>query len=670
MNYKAIILFVCIYFLLPENNFAQTGFTRYIVSFKNKGNSNYTFSNPAAYLSPKAIERRTRYHINIDSTDLPVTPVYLQQLAAIPGVTILNTSRWFNQVAVRINDVNTINTINALPFVQQSQPIAARTTTGVNTPPVTTGNTTIQSAQRIQNTLEDFYDYGTVALAEINLHNGQFLHNMGMRGQQMQIAMLDAGYYNYTSLPAFDSMNKNNQVSSTWDFVAGNNSVAEDHAHGMQCLSIIAANIPGSFIGKAPRATFHLFRTEDAASEYPIEEFNWLSAAERSDSVGADIISSSLGYADFDYAPYSYTYAQLNGKTSMAAKAATLASRKGLLVVVANGNSGNSSWHYLLTPADADSVLSVGAVNTAAAVWPNSSYGPAADGRIKPDVASVGWGARIQGSGGGLAAGNGTSYACPNMAGLATCLWQAFPEFNNLKIIETLRLSSNQYNTPDDRVGYGIPDMKQAFGRLLVDYATASQQVSNCITTLTWQTKDIGAMRYEIERKLPNAASYTTIGTVAAVPGDSLTKRTYQFNNNIINEGPGNISYRIKQITDTTQAGFAAVYLDTVTVQLNNACTVTPPVEPIIDTSYVKIVPNPVYNHQSNLLVYTPTAIEQLHINIYSHNGQLIAELKQTKPAGGLATYLLPVAKMSKGEYFIKIWDKQRLLFTTKLLRL
>lgn len=672
MNYRAIILFACIYLLLPDKCFAQNGFTRYIITLKHKGNSPYTLSNPAAYLSPKAIERRTRYQIAIDSADLPVTPAYLQQIAAIPGVTILNTSRWFNQVAIRINDANIINTINALPFVQQSQSIAARNSGGnrIAPPVVTTNNIAMPTAQRVQSGLADFYDYGTVPLAEINLHNGQFLHNIGMRGQHMQIAMLDAGYYNYNSLPAFDSMNKNNQVASTWDFVDGHTSVAEDHAHGMQCLSIIAANMPGSFIGKAPGAIFHLFRTEDAASEYPIEEFNWLCAAERSDSVGADIISSSLGYADFDYAPYNYTYAQLNGKTSMAAKAATLASRKGMLVVVANGNSGNSSWRYLLTPADADSVLSVGAVNTASAVWPNSSYGPSADGRIKPDVASVGWGARLQSTSGGLGAGNGTSYACPNMAGLATCLWQAFPEFKNIKIIETLRLSSSKYNTPDDRVGYGIPDMKQAFGRLLVEYATATQQVANCIATISWNSKDIGAMRYEIERQLPNTFNYTTIGSMSAAAGDSLSKRTYQFTNDITNLGPGTINYRIKQIIDTAQNGFTAVYLDTVSVTLNSICTVTPPEEPVQDTSYVKVVPNPVYNNQANILVYTPAAVAQLQLNIYNSSGQLVTQIIQNKTAGGLATYPLPVNKMGKGEYFIQAWDKGRLLLTTKLMRL
>ncbi len=670
MTIKAIILFILLYLLLPFSGNSQTGFTRYIVTLKDKGNSSFTINNPSQYLSAAAIQRRIRYNIAIDSTDLPVTPSYLQQIASIPGVTILNTSRWFNQLTIRITDIAAINTINALPFVQVSQSIAARVTTTPITKPSSTNIINTNNTERLQNNLEDFYNYGAVPFAEINLHNGQFLHNIGMRGQNMQIAMLDAGYFNYNSLPAFDSINQNNQVRSTWDFVAGNNSVAEDHAHGMQCLSIIAANIPGSFVGKAPKATFHLFRTEDAASEYPIEEFNWLCAAERSDSVGADVISSSLGYADFDYAPFNYTYAQLNGKTSIASKAATQAARKGLLVVVANGNSGNNSWRYLLTPADADSVMSVGAVNTAAAVWPSSSYGPSADGRIKPDVASVGWGARIQNTSGGVSAGNGTSYACPNMAGLATCLWQAFPEFNNIKILETLRKASNKYAIPDDRVGYGIPDMKQAFSQLLTEYTTATQQVNNCITAINWSTKDIGAMRYEIERQLPSTSTYIKIGELAATPGDLLSKKNYQFNNDITGLGPGTINYRIKQIIDTSVATFAAVYIDTVTVVLNSACSIPPPVDPIRDTNYIKVVPNPSYNNQAALQLYTPDTHEQLVIKIYSLSGQLIVQQQVSKPTAGFVSYPLTIEKLGKGEYFIQVWSNQKLLFTTKMMRL
>ena len=313
----------------------------------------------------------------------------------------------------------------------------------------------------------DYFNYGANSFNEIHLHKGEFLHNIGLRGQGMQIAILDGGFYNYTSLKAFDSVNANAQILSTWDFVAGHANVAEDNAHGMQCFSTIAANIPGQFIGKAPKANFHLFRTEDVSSEYTIEEFNWACGAERADSSGSDIISSSLGYGyGFNDPVADYPYSDLNGDITMSAKAADLAAKKGLLVFNAAGNSGNDYWRMITTPADGDSVVAVGAVNTAAVVGSFSSYGPSADGRIKPDVASVGVSAMIQVANNTIGASNGTSYSCPNMAGLATCLWQGFPEFNNMRIVRALKEAGSIYTSPNNRIGYGIPDLKKAFASL------------------------------------------------------------------------------------------------------------------------------------------------------------------------------------------------------------
>jgi len=174
---------------------------------------------------------------------------------------------------------------------------------------------------------ESFYNYGQ-SFQQIHIHNGEFLHDIGLRGQSMIIGMLDAGYNNYTSLSAFDSVNANGQVLGVYDFVDHDNSVVEDNAHGMECFSIIAANIPGQFVGSGPKALFYLFRTEDVNSEYPIEEHNWVCGAERADSAGADVISSSLGYTTFDNAAFNHTYADMNGRTTMAAIGATIAARK------------------------------------------------------------------------------------------------------------------------------------------------------------------------------------------------------------------------------------------------------------------------------------------------------------------------------------------------------
>src|SRR6185295_11454918 len=212
---------------------------------------------------------------------------------------------------------------------------------------------------------------------------GEFLHNIGLRGQGMQIAMLDAGYLSYTTLRSLDSVNQNGQILGTWDFVNRETSVTEDYLHGMQCLSTIVANIPGQFVGKAPKASFYLFRTEDVNSEYPIEEFNWVCGAERADSLGSDVISSSLGYNTFDNASFNHTYSQMNGNTALCTIGADLAAKKGMIVFNAAGNEGTNGWHYIIAPADGDSVVAVGAVNSSGSVGSFSSDGLSADGRIK-----------------------------------------------------------------------------------------------------------------------------------------------------------------------------------------------------------------------------------------------------------------------------------------------
>lgn len=425
---------------------------------------------------------------------------------------------------------------------------------------------------KLETGITDFFNYGTGSLAEINLHKGQFLHNIGLRGQGMVIAILDGGFFNYNTLDAMDSIVLNNQVLDTWDFYSNNTTVADDHPHGMQCLSTIAANIPGLFIGKAPKAKFMLYRTEDVSSEYPIEEFNMVCGMERADSAGADVISASLGYAEFNDPSFDHTYAQLNGNTTIAAIGADLAAKKGILFVVAAGNEGSVPWHYIMTPADGDSVIAVGAVNTSGAVGSFSSYGPSVDAQVKPDVASIGVNAMVQSTTNTVAIGSGTSFACPNMAGLSSILWQAFPEVNNMRIARALREAGSIVSTPDDRIGYGIPDLKSAFGTLLIEFATSTSTIDTCTASVTWTSKDVSAMKYEIERKLPGQPVYTKIGELFPQPGNLLAIHSYQFSNTIINSPSGSVSYRIRQIIDTALASFTAVYIDTTAVSITSGC--------------------------------------------------------------------------------------------------
>ncbi len=552
--------------------FAETRaqFTRYVIKLKDKGGSPFSLSTPTAYLSQRAIDRRTRYGIAIDSTDLPVTPSYIAQIKNVPNVTVLNISKWHNSVAIQTSDPTGISTINGFSFVQSIAPIAARTQHS-STEKLTIADQPYISSQRITG-MTDFFNYGAGSLAEINLHKGQFLHNIGLRGQGMVIAILDGGFFNYTTLDAMDSIILNNQVLDTWDFYSNNTTVSDDHPHGMQCLSTIAANIPGQFIGKAPKANFMLYRTEDTFSEYPIEEFNMVCGMERADSAGADVISASLGYSDFDDASFDHTYSQMNGNTTIAAIGADLAAKKGILFVAAAGNEGGGAWHYIMTPADGDSVLAIGAVNTSGAVGGFSSYGPSSDGQVKPDVASIGVNAMVQSTGNTVATGSGTSFACPNMAGLSSILWQAFPEVNNMRIVRALREAGSIAATPDDRIGYGFPDLKAAFGKLLTEFGTSTSTIDTCTANVTWISKDVSAMKYEIERKLPGQSAYTKVGELFPQPGNLLTTHSYQFRNTIISSSSGSVSYRIRQIIDTASASFTAVYIDTTAVSITSGC--------------------------------------------------------------------------------------------------
>ena len=454
-----LILLLC----LP----ARAQFSRYIVVLKDKNNTPFNFNNPSAFLSAKAIARRDHQKISLDSTDLPIVPDYLDSISKAGTVTILNKSKWLNQVLIQSNDAAALAKIQGFPFVKYLSGIAPRVAAPTS-PNKNKFNEKISSVTGIPGTkgANDFFNYGNM-YPQIHIHEGEYLHNNGFRGEGMTIAILDGGFFNYDTNPAFDSVRLQSRILGTWDFVSNEASVTEDNIHGMYCFSIIASNEPGSLVGSCPKAKFYLFRTEDVASEYPVEEQNWVAAAEVADSAGVDLITSSLGYSLFDNPGFDHTYADMNGNNTVVTKGADLAVQKGMIVTNSAGNDGTDGWHYIIAPSDGDSVLAVGAVNASGQVASFSSYGPSYDGRIKPNVASVGWGTVISAPNGSPASGSGTSFSNPNMAGLITCLWQAFPDFTNMEILDAVQKSSSQYSNPDDRVGYGIPNMHLAYDMLM-----------------------------------------------------------------------------------------------------------------------------------------------------------------------------------------------------------
>ena len=256
---------------------------------------------------------------------------------------------------------------------------------------------------------------------------GDILHNRDLKGKGKLIAILDAGFSRVDEMIAFEELFAENRILGTKDFVQRNNNVFDEHTHGMMVLSTMGAENKGQIIGTSPEASFWLLRTEDVDSENLIEEYNWLCAAEFADSVGADIINSSLGYTTFDDAGQNHTYTDMDGRTAPVSIAATIAAQKGMIVVNSAGNSGSGSWHFIGAPADADSILSVGAVDENADFAWFSSYGPSFDGRVKPTVVAQGRNTIVATSNNGTLTGNGTSFSSPIVAGLSACLWEAHP---------------------------------------------------------------------------------------------------------------------------------------------------------------------------------------------------------------------------------------------------
>ena len=453
------LLFACLLLAFSNESFAQFP-AKYWVKFTDKNASPYTIGNPSAYLTARSIARRTAQGIAIDMTDIPVNQTYINQVNGT-GAQVFQRSKWMNAAIVIVNNATQLSAINSLTCVLGSAPVGKYIKT--KSPEELTETITESSYKKLTQTTS--YNYGP-SFTQANQIGADCMHNEGYRGQNMVIAVIDAGFENVNTNPVFDSLRNEGRLLGTRDYVQGNTSVNEDYLHGANCLSLIAGNTPGELIGTAPKASYWLIRSEDAATEKIIEENNWVVAAEFADSVGADITTTSLGYTTFDIPSQNHVYADLNGKTAVASIAATMAARKGMFVLNAAGNEGGGAWNYIGVPADADSICTVGAVNGSGVHASFSSVGPTSDGRIKPDLSSMGQGSYVCNSNGLFSNGNGTSYATPILAGAVACLWQANPTKTNMEILQALRATASQATNPDNIYGWGIPNMCAAHNLL------------------------------------------------------------------------------------------------------------------------------------------------------------------------------------------------------------
>jgi serine protease AprX len=436
--------------------------SKYFIAFTDKNNSPFSLTDPAAYLSQKSIDRRLKQDIGITQRDLPVNPAYVQALQNL-GATVWYTSRWMNAALIEA-DAAQLGQIQKLSFVKIQdthswQPVSAarpgmqRTVSDKQPSSARRNNAKSNQANPLD------YGFSTNQVAMIGADK---MHQQGFTGQGMRIAIFDSGFKNAHTLPAFNHVFINSRVLATYDFVSKEESVYEDDEHGLRVFSAMAAYVPGEIIGTAYEADYLLFRTEDAASEFRIEEINWLIAAEYADSAGVDVINSSLGYNHFSDPAMNYSQADMDGNTALITRAADMAAATGMLVVVSAGNEGNDAWQTVAAPADADSVLSVGAVDRDGLYAGFSSRGPSADGRTKPDLVAQGRGTALSAASGNTVSSNGTSYSSPVLAGMVAGFWQAYPHLNNMEVISYLKKSATQATQPDSLLGYGIPDFSRA----------------------------------------------------------------------------------------------------------------------------------------------------------------------------------------------------------------
>jgi len=453
---RAYLLMTYFIFLGVSDAFSQTKY-KYLVLFNDKNNSPYSVNSPLDFLSQKAIDRRFKQGITIKPTDFPPNTAYISSIQQT-GATVIYKSRWMNAALVEATETQK-NTILGLPSVKGIE---------FNRPLKQVRQQSVKDKFAIENT--ESLNYGD-ATSQIQLLGADAMHNLGFHGEGMLVALLDDGFLNVNTSACLQHLVQQNKIVKVYDFVDNDNAVYTQGGHGTAVLSTMAGYIENQMISPAFGASVALFRTEDISSETPLEEANWLFAAEMADSLGADIISSSLGYSTFDNSVDNYTPSMMDGKTALSTRAADLAAATGMVVVISAGNSGNDpSWQIITAPADADSVLAIGAVTRTGAYASFSSRGNSADGRIKPDVVAVGSGTALCNTSGFASTSNGTSFSAPLVAGLVAGFWQANPYLTAQEVTRAIRKSGHQFSSPTIQLGYGYANFSRANTAVLNDF--------------------------------------------------------------------------------------------------------------------------------------------------------------------------------------------------------
>lgn len=422
------------------------------VSLKDKKGSEHSLKHPERFLSEKALQRREKQNLPIDSTDLPLSKKYINKLAK-EGFQIIGGSKWNNTVLIKSTETDLTPKLALFPFVTN----CVKVFTAPDSIFLSHIDSVVVDSAAMTETSTHRYGHGQ---HQIEMLNGLKLHDAGFKGEGMLIAIVDGGYMNVNRIDYFKNVNIIGQRDFVYPYTAN---LYEELDHGTMVLSDIGANVDGKFIGTAPHASFLLLRSEDGRTESLVEEDYWAQAVEYADSIGADVLNSSLGYSRFDDKSTNHKYVEQDGKTTLISRTASMIAAKGMLLVNSAGNEGMSTWKRTNCPADATDILAVAALSADSVNARFSSVGPSYDGRVKPDIAAQGVASTVIDGSGIITTANGTSFASPITCGMVACLWQALPHKTAVEIMDLVRKSADRASTPDNIYGYGIPDFWKAY---------------------------------------------------------------------------------------------------------------------------------------------------------------------------------------------------------------
>lgn len=492
---KFLSFFVLLFFIYSN---AQTELV--FVFFKDKPNKAAFYANPLSELTQKSLDRRTKYAIALNDQDAPIEPTYIQNIKNL-GFTVDDYSKWMNGVAVNATAAQILN-LQSQPYVQSVERFIKHPGGGIPTPE------RVNKFEEFNNTIgKTTFNYGS-GLAQINQVNLRPLHVAGFTGTGITIAVIDTGFPRVNTGSVYARIRNNGQIKGGYNFINKSNDIYNTslNNHGSYCLGVIAAYVENSFVGTAPDADFYLYATEDGANEIPEEQLYWTEAAEEADRKGVDLITTSLGYYDYDDPRYNMVYSDMTGTSSFIARTAQIATEKGIFVLAAAGNEAQKPWHYIITPADNQKVFTVGAVTSSGSSSSFSSFGPNAVGHIKPDASARGT-STYMGYNNSVTTSNGTSFATPLAAGGVACLIEALQTKPVDEISTILRQNASLYPGNDNQKGYGILNFGKAWTTTL---ATLN---SNNKSALQIYPNPVGkTFTIKTDEKIISVELYDTLG--------------------------------------------------------------------------------------------------------------------------------------------------------------